>query len=73
MKNTDKDKATPLTTDLRQTLKEMMQRELENLPTLLEGLEPKERITILCRIMPFVLPKVNSVHPSEGERFTGLW
>jgi len=56
-----------LTNDLRDKLKSIMQKEIEKLPETLEALEPKERINILCKLMPFVFPKVESVHPQEGE------
>ncbi len=56
-----------LTNDLRDKLKSIMQKEIENLPDTLEKLEPKERINILCKLMPFVFPKVEAVSPKEGE------
>ena len=59
-----------LTMTLRDSLKELMQKEIENFPEYLEKLEPKERLNILCRLMPFVFPKVESIHPTEGEPWT---
>jgi len=56
-----------LTKGLRETLKCIMQKEIEKLPETLESLEPKEKLNILCKLMPFVFPKVESVHPTEGE------
>jgi hypothetical protein len=56
-----------LTKNLRETLKEIMQKEIQKLPETLEGLETKERLNILCKLMPFVFPKVESVHSKEGE------
>lgn len=56
-----------ITSDLRETLKVVMQREVQNLPETLETLEPKERLNILCKLMPFVFPKVEAIHPTEGE------
>ena len=58
-----------LTNALRDTLKEVMQREIDQLPDLLEKLSPSERLNFLCRLMPFVFPKVEAVHPKEGEPF----
>jgi hypothetical protein len=55
------------TTDLRLFLKELMQREFEALPELLEQLEPKERINVICKLMPFVFPKVEAVTHVQGE------
>ncbi len=56
-----------LTNDLRNKLKNIIHKEIDRLPETLEALEPKERINILCKLMPFILPKVNAVHPTEGE------
>jgi len=63
----------PLTRDLRQTLKAIVQKELEQLPSYLESLKPKEKLNIICKIMPFVLPKVESVQHTAGEPFTLDW
>lgn len=57
----------PLTKNIRETLKEMMQKELETLPETLKGLEPVQRLNILCKLIPFVLPKVESIHHEQGE------
>ena len=62
-----KTKEQVLTISLRETLKTIMQKEIEKLPETLETLEPKERLNVLCKLMPFVFPKVESVHPTEGE------
>lgn len=56
-----------LTNNLRETLKNIMQIEIEKLPETLEALEPKERLNILCKLMPFVFPKVESINSTEGE------
>lgn len=55
------------TLDLRNTLKEMMQKELEQLPEILKELEPKERLNILCKMLPFVFPRVEAIHHTDGE------
>ena len=46
-----------ITKDLRQTLKSILQKEVENLPSRLDDLEPKDRLNVLCKLIPFVLPK----------------
>jgi hypothetical protein len=56
-----------LINDLREKLKSIMQQEIERLPETLATLEPKERVSIICKLMPFVFPKVDAVHPKEGE------
>ena len=62
-----KTKEQVLTNNLRETLKTIMQKEIEKLPETLEGLDPKERLNIVCKLMPYVFPKVETVHPKEGE------
>jgi hypothetical protein len=56
-----------ITSDLRQILKAIMQKEIERLPETLDGLEPKERINIVCKLMPYVFPKVETVTHYQGE------
>lgn len=56
-----------LTNDLRETLKRIMQKEIQKLPETLEGLEPKERLNIVCKLMPFVFPKVETISAKDGE------
>ena len=55
------------TNDLREIFKEIFQTELEQLPEHLKTLEPKERIELLCKLIPFVFPKVKNVHLTQGE------
>ncbi len=62
-----------LTTDLRETLKAMMQREIEQLPETLKDLEPMQRLNILCKLMPYILPKVESVKHTIGEPDDYTW
>ena len=52
--------------DLRDSLKALMQKEIQALPSSLEKLEPKDRLNILCKLLPYVFPKVESVHPNES-------
>lgn len=61
------EKSQVLTNNLRDTLKNLMQKEFEKLPETLENLEPSERLNVICKLLPYVFPKVNSVHPTEGE------
>lgn len=57
----------PLTGNIRETLKELMQKEIERLPDTLKELDPVQRLNILCKLMPYVLPKVESVDYTLGE------
>ena len=59
-----------LINELRNNLKEVIQRELKQLNEQLEALEPKERLNVVCKLMPYVFPKVNTVDLKEGEPFS---
>jgi hypothetical protein len=61
----------PLVQNIREQLKELVQNELKTLPDTLKDLEPEKRLSVLCKLMPFVLPKVEAVHPESGE--PGQW
>ena len=56
-----------LTETLRETMKTIMQQEIEKLPDQLAKLQPKERLEIVLKLMPYVFPKVEAVKASEGE------
>jgi len=57
----------PLIGNIRDTLKDLMQKELEQLPETLKELDPLQRLNILCKLMPYVLPKTESVKHTLGE------
>jgi hypothetical protein len=44
-----------------------MQKELEQLPEALKELDAVQRLNILCKLMPYVLPKTESVKHTLGE------
>ena len=62
-----KTKEQVLTNNLREPLKTIMQKEIEKLPETLKTLDTKERLNVVCKLMPYVFPKVETVHPKEGE------
>ncbi len=41
----------------RSSLKDLVRKELDLLPTTLSQLEPKDRVAALCKLIPYVLPK----------------
>jgi len=53
--------------DLRDSLKLAIQKELEQLPETLKEIEPIQRLNILCKLMPYVFPKVDNIHIGHGE------
>ena len=62
-------KGTPnrITKELRTLLKDILYQELEQIQKRLELLEPKERIELLIKLMPYALPKVTSVSHKTNE------
>ena len=56
-----------LTKELRATLKAIIEKELEAIPETLENLTPEKRIEIIIKLIPYVLPKVESVPMDKGE------
>ena len=56
-------KGTPnrITKELRTLLKDILYQELEQVQERLELLEPKERLELLIKLMPYVLTKTTSV------------
>ena len=57
-----REKGTPnrLTKELRTILKDVLYNELEKIEELLESLEPKERLELVIKILPFIISKVGS-------------
>lgn len=59
---------TPKVKNIREVLKEMIQAEVKNLPENLKTLELKDRLNIICKLVPYVLPKIETIHAEIGER-----
>jgi len=60
----------PLTKDLRAKLKSLVETELNQLPQTLAAFPADKRLEILLKLLPFVLPKVESVSMTKGEPST---
>lgn len=57
-----------LTRELRAALKNILHQEIEMLPENFSKLEPKDRLELLAKLLPYALPKVypESFEISEG-------
>jgi actin-like ATPase involved in cell morphogenesis len=55
------------TKEIRNVLKEVINNEFLNIETLLNELPPKERLEVVTKLIPYVLPKVNNVQYRLGE------
>ena len=60
----------PTTKGLHGRLKDIVQKEMERLPDLLEQLEPKERVRTILALLPYVTPKIETVATDYGEPFS---
>lgn len=69
LKTGGRKKGTPnvLTNELRTTLKNIFDKELETLPNRLDKLDGKDRIELLIKLLPYILPKVKEIDHQEGE------
>ena len=67
-----REKGTPnkQTKEIRAVLKQIVSKELENISTHIQELEPSERAKLLLKLLPYVMPKVNSVDHHFDEPFT---
>ena len=62
-------KGTPnkLTKEIRTVLKDLIYKEHDEFKEHLDYLEPKQRIEIIIKLIPYVLPKVESISYSTNE------
>ena len=56
-----------LTKELRAALKNILHQEIELLPDHFNKLEPKDRLELLVKLLPFALPKVEPESYESGE------
>jgi hypothetical protein len=56
-----------LTKELRAALKNILAKELESIPGQLEKLEPRDRLEMIIKLMPYALPKIETVSMDKGE------
>lgn len=68
-KHGGRQKGTPnrLTKELRSVLKEVIYNELDNIEERLEQLEPKQRLELVIKLMPYVFPKIESASHTINE------
>ena len=68
-------KGTPnkITNELRRTLKHIVDDEIQILKNNIKELLPKERLELLIKLLPYVLPKVQTVNAKDGEPIDSGW
>ena len=69
IKHGGRKKGTPnrMTKELRSILKDVMHQEIEIIQDHLVQLSPKERVELLIKLMPYVLPKVENISHTTNE------
>ena len=69
IKHGGRQKGTPniMTKELRSVLKDILYQELEDVQERFKLLEPKERIELLIKLMPYIIPKVTSISHTTNE------
>jgi hypothetical protein len=60
-------KSVPLTLDIRDRLKAIVEHELDGLPELARQPGRKNRLDVMLKLMPLVLPKAEAVHYDANE------
>ena len=62
-------KGTPnkLTKELRELLKNILYNEMEKIEEYLDGLEPKEKLETIIKLMPYILPKTSTISHTVNE------
>ena len=63
-------KGTPnrLTYQTRALLLQALANEIENLPETLAALEPHDRLEVLIKLMPYIVPKMQPVSPTVADQ-----
>jgi len=63
MKTGGRTKGTPnkITTKLRSSLEDIATNEIDNVPNLLNELNPKERLEMFIKLLPYIIPKQSEI------------
>lgn len=61
-----------LTKEMREILKGIIGKEMELIPETLKNLAPEKRLEMVLKLLPYVLPKVETVGMYENEPFGSI-
>lgn len=59
--------------DVREQLKAIIDTELARLPETLEKMEPSERVSVVLKLIPYVLPKVKPLPHTYDAPPSSAW
>lgn len=62
-----------ITKRLRLAMADVLENEMEHLPTLLMELEPRDRVAAIIKLAPYVLPSINEAEPWDIKPMGGDW
>lgn len=61
-----------ITKILKQKIVDILESEMDNIPILLNGLKDKEKLEILIKLFPYVLPKESTINLIEPTTYPSL-
>ena len=69
VKTGGRQKGTPnkLTGSVKEMLTQFVTNEVQHLPTLLNKLEPKEKIDFIVKLLPYIIPKMSPVESQKEQ------
>lgn len=56
-----------VTKELRETLKSIIGKELDTIPATLDKLTPKDRLEVVLKLMPYCMPKLETINGSYDQ------
>lgn len=56
-----------VTKELRETLKGIIDKELDTIPATLDKLTPKDRLEVVLKLMPYCMPKLETINGSYDQ------
>ena len=68
-------KGTPniITSEIRDNLKSILDSEIKQIPSLLNELDTEKRLNLLVKLLPYVLPRLESVSITNEQENTPLF
>ena len=64
-------KPNKITTECRKIIKNAIENDIDKIPELMKKLEPKDRLNVLVKILPYLLPKLEPVQDDYYEEQEG--
>lgn len=62
-----------ITSELRETLKGILSRELDTIQATLDNLPAKDRLEVVLKLMPYCMPKLDNIRGSYDAGLLSDW